>query len=98
VLKDQSCPYYLQSGLWTRADVQGDSKVSIHRDEFNGSAVSGLLDWSPWPPGLTPLDFYLWCHLKATVYQVKIQYVDHLKERIRDACDRVTPDVNASSS
>jgi hypothetical protein len=28
--------------------IQGDSKVFIHRDYFNGSAVSVLLDWSPW--------------------------------------------------
>jgi hypothetical protein len=44
-------------------------------------------------PDLTPLDFYLWGLLKATVYQVKTQYMDHLKERIRDTSERITSDV-----
>jgi hypothetical protein len=45
------------------------------------------------PQTSPPLDFYLWGLLKATVYQVKIQYMDHLKERIRDASERITSDV-----
>jgi hypothetical protein len=40
------------------------------------------VEWPPRSPDLTPLDFYLWGHLKAMVYQVKIQNVDHLEERI----------------
>jgi hypothetical protein len=51
------------------------------------------VEWPPRSPDLTPLEFYLWAHLKAMVYQVKIQNVDNLKERIRDACARTTPDV-----
>jgi hypothetical protein len=50
----------------------------------------GPVDWPPRSPDLTPLDFYLWCHLKATVYQVKT-HMDHVKERIRDACERIAP-------
>ena len=44
-----------------------------------GLSVSGGLDWSAWPPrssrssDLSPLDFYLWGHLKAMVYPVKIR-------------------------
>jgi len=38
-----------------------------------------------WSPDLTPLDFYLWGHLKAMLYQVKLQNMNHVKECIRDA-------------
>jgi hypothetical protein len=40
------------------------------------------MEWPPRSPDLTPLNFYLWGHLKAMVYQVKIQNIDHLEERI----------------
>jgi hypothetical protein len=53
----------------------------------------GPVEWPPRSPDLIPLDFYLWGHLKAKLCQVKIQYMDHLKERIREAYARITPDV-----
>jgi hypothetical protein len=53
----------------------------------------GPVEWPPKSPVLTPLDFYLWRLLKAIVYQVKIQNMDHLRERIRNACARLTPDL-----
>jgi len=46
-------------------------------------ARRGPVEWPPRSPDLNPLDFYLWGHLKAVVYQVKIQNVDHLGERIK---------------
>jgi hypothetical protein len=53
----------------------------------------GPVEWPPTSPDLTSRDIYLRGHLKATVYRVKIQNTGHLKERIRDAYTRVTPDV-----
>ena len=56
--------------------------------------------WSPWyytvasqVSRLHPLDFYLRGYLKAMVYQVEVQNMDHAKERIRDACTPLTPNV-----
>ena len=46
-------------------------------------ARCGPVEWPPKSPDLTPLDFYLWRHLNAMVYQVKIQNVDHQEERIK---------------
>ena len=37
------------------------------------------VEWPPRSPDLTPLDYYLWGHLKAMVYAVKIRSLDHLK-------------------
>jgi hypothetical protein len=82
-----------------------DLKVSIHRVLYLyallvRSAVSmswiGCHDPAEWPPRfpyLISLDIYLWGHLKAMVCQVKIQSMDHLKERVRDAGAHVTLDV-----
>ena len=53
----------------------------------------GRVQWPPRPPDLTPLDFYLRVHLKAMLYQVKLQSTGNLKERIRDAYAHITPDV-----
>jgi hypothetical protein len=39
----------------------------------------GPVEWPPRSLDLTPLDFYLWEHLNATVYQVKIQYMGNLR-------------------
>ncbi|KAL1281045.1 hypothetical protein QQF64_015645 [Cirrhinus molitorella] len=38
-------------------------------------------------------DFYLWGHLKAIVYGVKIRDVQHLKLRILEACAGISPAV-----
>jgi hypothetical protein len=46
-------------------------------------ARHGPVEWPLRSPGLTPLDFYLWGHLKAVVYQVNIQNFNHLEERIK---------------
>ena len=51
----------------------------------------GPVEWLSRSPDLTQLDFYQWGHLKTMVYQVKIQNMDHLKELITHACERITP-------
>ena len=53
----------------------------------------GYLAWPPRSPDLTPLDFFLWGHVKNLVYQEKIRDIDHLKTRILDAINSVTPDM-----
>ena len=55
--------------------------------QFPGQWIGclGPVEWQPRSPNLTTLDFYLWRHLKAMVYWVKVQNMEHLKEHIRDA-------------
>uniref|UniRef100_A0A803JU31 Tc1-like transposase DDE domain-containing protein n=1 Tax=Xenopus tropicalis TaxID=8364 RepID=A0A803JU31_XENTR len=53
----------------------------------------GPVEWPPRSPDLTPLDFYLWGHLKAIVYAVKIRDVQHLKLWILEACASISPAV-----
>jgi hypothetical protein len=42
-------------------------------------------------PDLSPLDFFLWRYVKNIVYQFKINDLQHLKARIREAAAKVTP-------
>uniref|UniRef100_A0AAR2JP33 Transposase Tc1-like domain-containing protein n=4 Tax=Pygocentrus nattereri TaxID=42514 RepID=A0AAR2JP33_PYGNA len=48
------------------------------------------VEWPPRSPDLTPLDFYLWGHVKAIVYAVKIRDLQHLKLRILEACASIS--------
>jgi hypothetical protein len=53
----------------------------------------GHVEWPSRSPDLTTLGFYFWDHLKAIVYHVKLQNMNHLKESFRDGCGRITPDM-----
>ena len=50
----------------------------------------GPIEWPPGSPYLTPLDFYLWGHVKALVYSVKNVV---LEDRILDACAGIQLDI-----
>ena len=53
----------------------------------------------PWPPDLTPLDYYLWGHMKALVYESKVDSRTELRARIFAAAEHVRnhPDNIASA-
>ena len=64
--------------------------IQVHRfldQQFPDAWIGrrGPVEWPPRSPDLSPLDFYFWGHLKFMVYQVKIQDINHLQERITDA-------------
>lgn len=45
-------------------------------------------EWPPHSPDLACLDFYLWGHLKANMYAVKVRSIQHLLEKM---CCVITP-------
>lgn len=45
---------------------------------------SGQIRWPPRSPDLTPLDYFLWGHLKNKVYKDRPQNIEELKVKIRD--------------
>lgn len=47
----------------------------------------GYIAWPPRSPDLTPLDFYLWGHLKTLVYSTPVDTREELLQRIRIHCD-----------
>lgn len=50
----------------------------------------GPIEWPPRSPDLTPLDFFLWGHLKTVVYDTKPVDLEDLRARIVLACAEIT--------
>jgi hypothetical protein len=60
---------------------------------MNDSMSDGLdVVAPPRSPDLTPLDFYLWGHLKAVVYATPVNYAEVLWERVQNACQVICDD------
>jgi len=53
----------------------------------------GPVTWPPRSPDLTTCDFCLWSYLKQIIYKVPVTDVNDLQQRIRSACDNVTPEM-----
>jgi hypothetical protein len=45
--------------------------------------VEGRLHWSPPSPDLTPINLFLWGHLKEHVYAVPLRAIEDLAERLK---------------
>ena len=56
-------------------------------NEYPGRWIGrlGPHSWPPRSPDLTPLDFYLWGHLKSLVYKKKINSREELIQQIKEA-------------
>nr|XP_018913457.1 PREDICTED: uncharacterized protein LOC109041542 [Bemisia tabaci] len=63
--------------------------------EFPGRWIGrrGAIEWPPRSPDLTPLDYFLWGHLKSKVYETAPQSIQELKQRIVDECAKITPEM-----
>ena len=53
----------------------------------------GPIPWPPRSPDITPLDFFFWGYVKDQVYSTRVDSIEHLKERIRNAIRSVTVDM-----
>jgi len=52
----------------------------------------GAVQWPPRSPDLTPLDYFLWGHLKTVVYANPPTCLIDLKNKIIAACNQITKD------
>jgi len=61
--------------------------------EYPGKWIGrrGPIEWPPRSPDLTPIDFFLWGHLKTVVYKTPNDNIEMLKTRIFDECHKLTP-------
>ena len=48
------------------------------------------MEWPPRSPDSSPLDFFLWGHLKSVVYQNRTRTLDYLKDEITTECQRIS--------
>lgn len=53
----------------------------------------GPIAWPARSPDLTPLDFFLWGHVKEQVYKTQVNTVIELRERIQTALNNVPQDM-----
>lgn len=51
----------------------------------------GVVNWPARSPDMIPLDFFLWGHVKSSVYRTPVENEDVLRGRIRQAFRDVTP-------
>ena len=60
----------------------------------------GHVTWAPRSPDLTPLDYYLWGHMKTLVYETNVESRAVLQDRIFAAAEHIRnyPDNLASST
>lgn len=54
---------------------------------------NGTIHWPARSPDMTPLDFFLWGYLKGLVYFTQPTDLDDLQNKIRAACQTVTPEM-----
>lgn len=69
--------------------------VRAYLDEtFPGKWIGrrGSIEWPARSPDMTPLDFFLWGHLKSVVYKTPVGSLEELEHRITDVCRQITPE------
>lgn len=91
----QSLPITERSKVWYQQDGAPPHYSKLARDcitEIFGSqwiSRGGPVNWPPRSPDLTSLDFFLWPHLKRTVYNNRPRTLTQLKENITNAISAI---------
>lgn len=82
-------------GLWFQHDGAGPHFSVPVRDHLNQHYTNrwigrgGPVNWPPRSPDLTPLDYFLWGHLKSEVYNEEFNTREQLLEKIITVCDNI---------
>ncbi|CAH1966184.1 unnamed protein product [Acanthoscelides obtectus] len=53
----------------------------------------GAIEWPPRSPDLSPLDFFMWGHLKSKIYATQPTSLEDLRQRIVNECLQITPQI-----
>ncbi|GFV20847.1 DUF4817 domain-containing protein [Trichonephila clavipes] len=67
--------------------------IDLLKDTFGDRLISrfGPVNWPPRSCDLTPLDYFLWGHVKSLVYADKPQTLDHLEDNIHRVIADIRP-------
>ncbi|GFU51326.1 uncharacterized protein TNCV_4938971 [Trichonephila clavipes] len=73
----------------TAQHVTDRATIHLLKDTFGDRLISrfGPVNCPPRSCDLTPLDYFLWCYVKPSVYADKPQTLDHLEDNIRRVAD-----------
>ncbi|GFV48626.1 putative DD41D transposase [Trichonephila clavipes] len=83
--------------LWFQQDVAtchtAHATIDLLKDTFGDRLISrfGPVIWPPRSCDLTPLDYFLWEHVKSLAYADKPQTLDHLEDKIRRVFADIRP-------
>jgi hypothetical protein len=89
-------PGILDENLWYQQDGAPPHYAAVVRHYINQVFPNkwigrrGPVEWPPRSPDLTPLDFFLWGHLKNVVYKVRPANIEDLKNRITTECRNIS--------
>lgn len=89
-------PLQLRLNMWLQHDGAPPHKARRVTEYLHNTfanrwiGINGPIEWAPKSPDLTPLDYFLWGTLKNQVYKTPTRNLDHLKEKIRDACENLS--------
>ncbi|GBN59304.1 hypothetical protein AVEN_178896-1 [Araneus ventricosus] len=93
----ENVPLHQLQNVWFQHDDAPPNKISnveqYLMETFQNQVIGydGFVEWPPRSPDLTPLDFFLWEHIKGQVYATPPTTWQDLRRRITDACASVTP-------
>lgn len=95
-------PDIIRQVMWYQQDGAPPHYAVAVREWLNQSFPNqwigrgGPVSWPPRSPDITPLDYFLWGHVKGKVYQEPPTTRDDMKRRIREAFASITPQIMAS--
>ncbi|KAL4123158.1 hypothetical protein QTP88_015381 [Uroleucon formosanum] len=100
----ENVPLNIRENLFFQQDGAPAHNAIIVRqylnDQFgnNWMGTNGSIPWPARSPDLTPLDFFLWGHLKTVVYADPPINLQHLKQKITKACSKLTKEQITAAS
>lgn len=83
--------YFQQDG----ATAHTARETIAYLQQFYDNRIISKDLWPPRSPDLTPLDYFLFPHLKNTIFKEPIHTIEDLKTRITEECNRITPETLA---
>ncbi|GBL75402.1 hypothetical protein AVEN_194594-1 [Araneus ventricosus] len=93
----ENLPLHQLRNVWFQYDGAPQHKISNVKqylmEIFQNQVIGygGFVEWPPRSPDLTPLDFFLWEHIKGQVHANPPPILQNLRRRITAACASVTP-------
>lgn len=100
----ENVPLQLRANMCFQHDGAPPHKARIVQQYLNETygenwiGINGPIQWAPKSPDLTPLDFFLWGTLKNKIYRTPSVNLEHLKEKIRNACDELSREMLRKAS
>ena len=91
----EDVPLATRRAIWFMHDGAPPHNYHIAHDHLNRTfhgrliANRGPIAWPPRSPDLSPIDFFLWGHLKTLVYATPVDSQEDLLGRIQNGCDHI---------